>query len=92
MDIVSNAVDKGEKLMRIEDNYRDVVIYHVVFKVKDNRKISRTLILDMLENDIPKTSIEFIVLNTFKDVLEILAIDEVMDGLLLCEISQYQFS
>lgn len=75
--------------MRIEDNYRDIVIYNVVFRVGRDRKIARTIILNATEKEVTNNVIEAIVANTFNNVSEVLCVDEVMDGLLLHEGSLY---
>lgn len=78
--------------MRIEDNYRDVIIYSVIFKSETNKEINRMLILNSRDTDLEKSTLEHIVLNTFNNVLEILHIEEFMDGLSLKETSPYYVS
>lgn len=75
--------------MRIEDNYKDVVIYNVIFRVENNREINRTIILNATFDGIADERIEGIVLKTFKNVLEVIRVDEVMDGLLLRDNSPF---
>lgn len=75
--------------MRIEDSYKDVVIYNVIFRVAQNRMINRTIILNATFDGVTEEKIEDIVLKTFKNVLEVIKVDEVMDGLLLRDTSPY---
>lgn len=75
--------------MRIEDNYKDVVIYNVIFRVAQNKQINRTIILNATFDGVTEEKIEDIVFKTFKNVLEVVKVDEVMDGLLLRETSSY---
>ncbi|CAD5899384.1 conserved hypothetical protein [Carnobacterium maltaromaticum] len=78
--------------MRIEENYRDVIIYSVIFKSKTNKEINKMLVLNSRDTDPEKSTLERIVLNTFNHVSEAVHIEELMDGLLLKEDSPYYVS
>ncbi|WP_317913401.1 hypothetical protein [Carnobacterium maltaromaticum] len=78
--------------MKIEDNYKDVVIYNVIFSVAQNKQINKTIILNATMDEITEERIEGIVLKTFKNVLEVIKVDEVMDGLLLRDTSPHHIS
>ncbi|CAD5899380.1 conserved hypothetical protein [Carnobacterium maltaromaticum] len=79
--------------MRIEENYRDVIIYSVIFKSKTtNKEINRMLVLNSRDTDLEKSTLEHIVLNTFNHVSEVVHIEEHLDGLLLKEDSPYYVS
>lgn len=74
--------------MRIEDNYKDVVIYNVEFMIENGRRCRKTIVFNMVE-ELTNKRVENIVLNTFKGIVEILHIEEEMDGLLLHDSSLY---
>lgn len=78
--------------MRIEENYRDVIIYSVIFKSKINKEINKMLVLNSRDTDLEKSTLEHIVLNTFNHVSEVVHIEELMDGLSLKEDSPYYVS
>lgn len=78
--------------MRIEENYRDVIIYSVIFKSKTNKEINKMLVLNSRDTDLEKSTLEHIVLNTFNHVSEVVHIEELLDGLLLKEDSPYYVS
>lgn len=78
--------------MRIEENYRDVIIYSVIFKSKTNKEINKMLVLNSRDTDLEKSTLERIVLNTFNHVSEVVHIEELLDGLLLKEDSPYYVS
>lgn len=61
--------------MRIEENYRDVIIYSVIFKSKTtNKEINKMLVLNSRDTDLGKSTLERIVLNTFNHVSEVVTL------------------
>lgn len=77
--------------MKIEDHWIDKVIYNVTFVVEvyrgpdeiEHKKLNRTLIMP---HEITLQEVTKLTLTRFKNAIEVIEIDEVMDCLLLKEI------
>ncbi|MEG0732731.1 MAG: hypothetical protein RR470_10065 [Vagococcus sp.] len=77
--------------MKIEDHWIDKVIYNVTFVVEvyrgpneiEHKKLNRTLIMPY---EITLQEVTKLTLTRFKNAIEVIEIDEVMDCLLLKEI------
>lgn len=89
-DIVNLIDNRGGNKMKIEEYWEDKVIYHVTFfietyKVSGKIELEKITKLLIMTPEITLQGITNLVLAKFKNVSEVISVEEVMDGLLLKE-------